>query len=109
MNQPPHDPFTYERYNSHPPVRTNTKSITSFVLGICSLVVPYLGFVLGIVAIVFASLSFKELGRSREQGRALSVAGLVCGIVGTVFYAILILLVILTFLSMSSYGDPIWF
>ncbi|RUT35990.1 DUF4190 domain-containing protein [Paenibacillus zeisoli] len=95
MNQPTDEPSTYERYHSHSTVRTNTKSIVSVVLGICSLLVPYLGSVLGIVAIICAILSFKEIRRGEEKGRTLSVAGLVCGIVGTVFYAIQILLFIL--------------
>ncbi|MEF2967113.1 DUF4190 domain-containing protein [Paenibacillus sp. M1] len=84
------------------PPKTNGKSIASLVLGIMSLVVPYIGFILGIVAIVFASMSFKELKRTGEQGRGLSIAGLVCGIIGTVLYAILILIVVLAFVMFAT-------
>ncbi|USB34864.1 DUF4190 domain-containing protein [Paenibacillus sp. YPG26] len=108
MYQESQDPFAYERYHQRPPVRTNTKSIVSLVLGICSISVPYLGFVIGIVAIIFACLSFRELKYSGERGRGLSVAGLVCGIVGTVFYAGAIVLIVLSMLYMSNYGAYVW-
>ncbi|WP_433946544.1 DUF4190 domain-containing protein [Paenibacillus sp. SN-8-1] len=108
MYQAPQDHFAYDHYNPYPPVRTNTKSIVALVLGICSISVPYLGFVIGIVAIVFACLSFREIRRSGEKGRGLAVAGLVCGIVGTALYAIVILLVILSIIYMSSYGAFFW-
>lgn len=101
MNQSYHDPFQDERYPPPSP-RTNTKSIASLALGVCSLAVPYFGLILGILAIVFARLSFKELRRSGEEGKAFAVAGLVCGIAGTVFYGTLILLFILSFLSIFN-------
>lgn len=86
------------------PPRTNSKSIVSLVLGILSIVIPYLGFLIGIVAIVFASLSFKELRMRPEQGRGLAVAGLVCGIIGTAIYAIVLLLILLGAILFSASG-----
>lgn len=54
-------------------------SITSMVLGICSLVlVVWLGFILGIMAIIFAAIGLKR----KKNGFA--IAGLVTGIIGTV-------------------------
>ncbi|MNP60098.1 hypothetical protein D3C76_1551480 [compost metagenome] len=52
-----------------------------------------------------ASLSFKEIKRNQEQGKGLAVAGLVCGIVGTVIYAILIFIVILAVVIFSTTPD----
>jgi len=61
---------------------------TSLVLGILSILVPYLGLVLGIVAIVLAK---KQRRTFRES---LSMAGLVTGIVGVVLWGLLILAII---------------
>lgn len=79
--------------------KTNDKSIVALVLGILALVVPYLGFILGIIAIVFARKAKNEINQTGEQGRGFATAGLVCGIVGTIGYGILLLflLVIITF------------
>ncbi|WP_438347757.1 DUF4190 domain-containing protein [Paenibacillus sp. FA6] len=93
-------------YNNYPPpmppVKTNGKSITALVLGILSIALPYIGFLIGIIAIIFASLSFKELKYKNEEGRGMAVAGLVCGIVGTALYAIIIVLLILVFVFYSD-------
>ncbi|PZT55333.1 DUF4190 domain-containing protein [Paenibacillus silvae] len=97
------DSFTPTPYA--PPPKTNSKSIVSLVLGILSITLPYIGFLIGIAAIIFASISFKEIRMRMEQGKGLAVAGLVCGIVGTALYAIVILLVLFfaVFISYSTY------
>ncbi|WP_017690363.1 DUF4190 domain-containing protein [Paenibacillus sp. PAMC 26794] len=84
------------------PAKTNSKSIVSLVLGILSVTIPYVGIVIGIVAIIFASLAFKEIRVRMEQGRGLAIAGLVCGIIGTAMYVLLILLVLLFSFAISS-------
>ena len=93
-------------YNNYPPpmppAKTNGKSITALVLGILSIALPYIGFLIGIVAIIFASLSFKELKYKNEQGRGMAVAGLVCGIVGTALYAIIIVILIILFVFVAA-------
>ncbi|WP_458460062.1 DUF4190 domain-containing protein [Paenibacillus sp.] len=76
------------------PPKTNSKSIVSLVLGILSITIPYLGFLIGIVAIIFASLAFKEIRLRMEQGKGLAIAGLVCGIIGTAIYAVIIVFVV---------------
>lgn len=82
--------------------KTNGKSIAALVLGICSIVVPYLGFIIGIIGIVFASLSLKEIKRRGEQGKGMAIAGMVCSIIGTALYAILFLIVVIAFLFIDS-------
>lgn len=82
--------------------KTNSKSIVSLVLGILSVTIPYVGILIGIVAIIFASLAFKEIRVRMEQGRGLAIAGLVCGIIGTAMYVLLILLVLLFSFAISS-------
>lgn len=96
-------------YNNYPPpmapAKTNGKSIATLILGILSIIVPYIGFILGIIAIIFASISLKEIKNKNEQGRGLAIAGLVCGIVGTVLYGIILaFLVAFLFLSSASIG-----
>jgi hypothetical protein len=88
-----------------PPAPMNGKSIAGFVLGILSIVVPYIGFLLGIVAIILSALSLKEIRKRYEQGRGLAIAGLVCGIVGTLAYAILIIFIII-FVYVASSHSP---
>ncbi|MNP38648.1 hypothetical protein D3C76_1321730 [compost metagenome] len=88
-----------------PPAKTNGKAITALVLGILSIALPYIGFFIGIVAIIISSLSFKELKYKHEQGRGMAVAGLVCGIVGTALYAIIIIIVIIAVVLASTAGS----
>lgn len=90
----------YPGYNVEPP-QTNGKSIAALVLGILAVVIPYVGFIIGIVAIVIASMSFKEIKRTGDRGYGMAVAGLVCGIVGTALYGIIFLFVILAIASLS--------
>jgi hypothetical protein len=108
MSQFSNDQQGYYNNYSPPaqPTKTNGKSITALVLGILSIILPYIGFLIGIAAIVFASLSFKELKYRNEQGRGLATAGLVCGIVGTALYAIIILFAILAFAFFSTSVAP---
>ncbi len=97
--------FDYIPPPPYSPPKTNGKSIAALVLGILAIVVPYLGFLIGIVAIVFASLSLKEIKRKQEQGRGMAIAGLVCGIVGTALYAIIILFVLIAFVTFAGMGS----
>ncbi len=82
--------------------KTNSKSIVSLVLGILSVTIPYVGILIGIVAIIFASLAFKEIRVRMEQGKGLAIAGLVCGIIGTAMYVLLIAFVLLFTFAVTS-------
>ncbi|CAM4239877.1 DUF4190 domain-containing protein [Paenibacillus typhae] len=90
-----------------PPAHTNGKSIASLVLGILSIVTPYIGLLFGIVAIILSALSLKEIRNRYEGGRGLAIAGLVCGIVGTIIYALLILLFVVIILFAAGAEDSI--
>jgi hypothetical protein len=81
----------------------NGKSIAGFVLGVLSIIVPYIGFLLGIVAVILSALSLKEIRIRYEQGRGLAIAGLVCGIVGTLLYAIFILFFVIFIYAAANY------
>lgn len=93
-------PFSFSAApEQYQPAKTNGKSIAAMVLGILAIVIPYLGFIIGIIAIVFASISLKEIKRKQEQGKGMAIAGLVCGIVGTAIYALIILVIIIVFFA----------
>jgi len=87
--------FTPPPPQPYMPPKTNGKSIAALVLGILSIILPYIGFIIGIIAIVFSAISLKEIKKNQEQGRGMAIAGLVCGIVGTALYAIIILIVVI--------------
>lgn len=102
MSYPPNDNLNYYQPQP-PPAPMNGKSIAGFVLGILSIVVPYIGFLFGIIAIILCTLSLKEIRLRYEQGRGLAIAGLVCGIVGTLIYAILIFFLLIVVFAAASY------
>jgi hypothetical protein len=106
LDQRQHDADRYYSDPLPPPPyvvpKTNGKSIAALVMGILSIMIPYLGFLIGIVAIIFASISLKEIKLRMEQGRGLAIAGLVCGIIGTAIYAIIFLFLLVAFLAFSS-------
>lgn len=117
-NQYQYDSFNQEQttyYNQQPygdipmyppaPPKTNGKAIAALVIGIIGLFIPYIGFILGIIAIVFASMAFKEMKKTHEQGRGLAIGGLVCGIIATAIYAIIILIVIIAMVAFTSSPD----
>jgi len=64
--------------------------VASLVLGILSILIPYIGLVLGIIGIVLAV----KQRRIRREG--LSLAGLITSIIGTAFWSLITLMVIIT-------------
>ncbi|WMT39969.1 DUF4190 domain-containing protein [Paenibacillus sp. D2_2] len=115
MNQNASDQqYQYSTMNNYPPPyppgppvvqKTNGKSIAALVLGILSIMIPYVGFLLGIMAIIFSSLSLKELKRRYEQGKGLAIAGLVCGIIGTIIYGLLLFIILFVFIIYAGSVD----
>ncbi|MNN36831.1 hypothetical protein D3C81_1507420 [compost metagenome] len=103
-----YQPFGQQEYYPpppSPPAHTNGKSIAALVLGILSIVTPYIGLIFGIVAIIMSAISLKEIRNRYEGGRGLAIAGLVCGIIGTIIYALLILLFIVIILFAAGAGN----
>lgn len=93
--------------NIPPRVDTSGKAITSMVLGICALVIPYLGIVTGILGVVFGALARKDirrmkLGGSDLKGNGMAIAGLVTGIIGIVLWVVIIIVVF----AVDSGSDP---
>ncbi|WP_160042051.1 MULTISPECIES: DUF4190 domain-containing protein [Paenibacillus] len=105
------DPYSsgqFNQYQQMPPMqppKTNGKAIAALVLGILSLMIPYVGLILGIIAIVLACLSFKEIKQRQEGGRGLAIGGLVCGIIGTALYGIIIVILVIALMAFSASTD----
>lgn len=93
-----------EKVENQQPKITNGKAITSMVLGILSIIIPYIGIILGILGIIFAKKSFGEINRYNQNGRGMAIAGLTTSIVGLSIY-ILILLIILLIGGLASLGN----
>lgn len=84
-------------------VKTNSKAVVALVLGILSLVVPYIGLVLGIIGLIYANKSLEEIEQTKESGIGLAIAGKVTSIIGIVLYGILIILLLFSFAIISEF------
>ncbi|MGP0586963.1 DUF4190 domain-containing protein [Paenibacillus timonensis] len=69
----------------------NSKSIASLILGVLSLVIPFLGFLLAIISIILARHASNEITRSNDSGKGLAIAGLACGTLSISFYFLLLI------------------
>ncbi|NEW07579.1 DUF4190 domain-containing protein [Paenibacillus sp. SYP-B3998] len=100
------DPYPHQSPNYQPSPQmssvTNGKAIASMVLGILSIVIPYIGFILGIIAIVFSRIAAKEIRLRGDQGRGFATTGLVCGIIGTALYAIIIAIFVIAIMFYAA-------
>ncbi len=57
-------------------------AIASMVMGIAS-IACFLGFLLGIPAIIFSSISLNKISKGLQSGKGYAITGLVTGIIGT--------------------------
>ncbi len=89
------EPFEDETNNQG----TNPLSIAGMVTGIVSLFVNLIGIV-GIVAVILSSISLKQIGVRKQKGKGMAIAGLVLGIIGTVFGIFQFMLTIMIFSAM---------
>ncbi len=93
-NQPPPPPgygAPEGGYGAVPPQGTNQKAIWSLVTGILGFLCC--GILLGPVAIFLATSAKKEMTASGQQGGGMATAGLVLGIIATVFGLIQLVLI----------------
>jgi len=83
----PHQQHQNQYYQSYPvpPVRRNDGlCVAALILGILAWLVPIVGILLAIPAIIFASIGIKRVNRNPNYltGKGMAVAGLVLGITG---------------------------
>jgi hypothetical protein len=71
--------------------RTSGMAVAALVCGICGLVLPWIGFLLSVLAIIFGGVGMAQTSRDPSLGgRGMAIGGLVCGIVAIVLWIILI-------------------
>ncbi|MFY0781467.1 DUF4190 domain-containing protein [Peribacillus simplex] len=71
---------------------SNSKAIVSLIMGVLSLLIPFIGIVLGILGLIFAAKSKQEMKLTGETGNGLVTAGKVCCIIGIILNVIVILI-----------------
>jgi hypothetical protein len=91
------------------PAQTSGKATTSLVLGIASLVLFCIGFILGIPAIIVGLRARKEIRTSqgRVGGDGLALGGIITGAIGTLLGLGALALVIATFALGSSLDEVV--
>lgn len=73
----------------------NTNAVVSLTMGILSLLFfPFIGWILGIIGLVYSNRSLREIEDTQEKGKNLAVAGKVCSIGGIVLSLVSIIIVI---------------
>ena len=77
---------TYNNRN----METNSNSIVSLTLGILSILIPFLGLILGVIGLVVYRKERKEIYLTGEGGKGLAIAGLICSIVGILMQFLMI-------------------
>ena len=84
-------PLEYQSQYASPARQDEPKglAITSMVLGIVSLVIPFVGLLTAILAIIFGAVSRSH----NEGGRGMAIAGIVCGIIALVGGIVIIILI----------------
>src|SRR5690625_780155 len=61
---------------------TNSNAIISLIFGVLSLIIPFVGFIFGIIGIVTSLKAKKQMKETLQDGDGLATAGLVCSIAG---------------------------
>ncbi|MDQ0178193.1 DUF4190 domain-containing protein [Bacillus chungangensis] len=83
--------------------QTNQKAITALTLGILSLLIPIIGFILGVIGIFLARKSIIEIDNTNQKGRGMAISGLICSIIGIIIQ----LFVIFAIIGYYSYGSDV--
>jgi hypothetical protein len=78
----------------------------SMVLGILGIVIPYVGFILAIIAIVLGSKALRLIADSggRLQGQGMAKAGQILGIVSLCLYGVVLVIVLMFVAAFSTAG-----
>lgn len=74
--------------------QANTNAVVAIILGVLSIILFPLGWLLGIIGLIYGKRSLREIQQTGENGKNLAVAGKICSIVGIVLGLVFILLII---------------
>lgn len=83
--------------------KTSSHSVISLSVGILSIILPFLGLVLGVIGIVIARKALKEIVKTSDIGGGLATSGLICSSVGFIIQLFGVLGII-AFYSVSNVG-----
>jgi len=92
MNEYQH-PSDYYQPIPQPPQEKLGLAVASMVLGILAILIPYVGLILGIIAIILSAKAMKQYHAG--AGKGMAIAGLICGIVGVSVYALIIFFIVI--------------
>lgn len=81
----------------------NRKATISLTFGILSILISFIGLVLGIIGIIFSRKATRKIVSTNEGGHGLATSGLICSIVGIVIQLFGVLSII-AFRSMTTIG-----
>ncbi|MGH3304417.1 MAG: DUF4190 domain-containing protein [Streptosporangiaceae bacterium] len=99
--QPPAGPYGYPPSAYYPTAaapRNNPVAIAALVCGIGQFVLGLLlvgNILLAIPAVICGAIGLKQINQRGERGRGMAIAGLVLGILGVVYFLIIVLLIII--------------
>ena len=71
-----------------PPATTATASMVLGIIAVAGFILAPVALICGVLAIVFAVRARRAIGRHTMTGTGRAMAGLVCGIIGTVLAAV---------------------
>ncbi len=83
----------------------NNKSIVSLTLGILSIILPYIGLILGIIGFAISFKSMGEINRLKQRGKGFAISGRVCSLVGICIQIVVISLGVLAYKSLFIIGS----
>jgi len=73
----------------------NTNAVISLTMGILSVMFfPFIGWILGLVGLVYGNRSLRQIEDTNEKGKNLAVVGKTCSIVGISLGLISIIIVV---------------
>jgi len=83
--------------------RTSGMAVAALVCGICGLIIPFLGFLLSLLAIIFGGVGISQTGRDAYLGgRGMAITGLVLGILAILIWIIVLAVFGVAFWSAAS-------
>src|SRR5205085_3462450 len=97
-------PQAYQTPSYGMPQESAPNALASMVVGICAIVIPYIGVILGIVAIVLANKSKRAIAAQpgRYTGEGMAKAGKILGIVAICLYTVVIVFAAIVFVLVSN-------
>ena len=85
----PH-PYPYPAASSTPSNGMGITGLVTGIIGACLAWVPVLGFVLGVLGVVFGGVGWFYANQGRATNKGMAVAGVILGVFAVVFWPLLV-------------------